>query len=574
MNLLYGLLHAWFGSLCSEYNSCFNRYQIAMSQRDSLTYDVVIVGAGPAGLGCAIRLKQLAQEHGTDISVCVLDKGAEVGAHILSGAVMEPRALQELFPDWAQRGAPLLTPVRQDQFLLLSERHAWSLPIPPALHNHGNYIVSLGEVCQWLATQAEALGVEIYPGFAATELLTRPDSTIQGVITGDVGRQRDGQPGSRFQPGMELHARQTVLAEGCRGSLTRQVMERFQLNQHSQPQTYGLGLKEIWEVASPLHQPGKVSHSIGWPLDSGTYGGSWIYHLDERRVSVGFVVGLDYENPYLNPFEEFQRFKTHPAIRPLFEGGRRLAYGARALSEGGWQSIPRLSFPGGLLVGDAAGFLNVAKIKGSHTALKSGMLAAEALLPHLTENSTSECRTYEPLLRQSWLGEELHAVRNIRPGFQWGLWPGLIHAGLDNWLWKGKAPWTLRHRGPDHAQLRPAQGSRVIQYDKPDGKLTFDRPSSVFLTQTSHAENQPVHLLLNDPELAISVNWADYDGPETRYCPAGVYELIRESGSTRPHLQINAANCIHCKTCDIKDPRQNIRWVPPEGGSGPQYPKL
>ncbi len=545
-----------------------------MSQRDSLTYDVVIVGAGPSGLGCAIRLKQLALAQGTEISVCVLDKGAEVGAHILSGAVMEPRALQELFPDWAQRGAPLLTPVRHDQFLLLTERRSWSLPIPPSLHNQGNYIVSLGEVCQWLATQAETLGVEIYPGFAATELISTPDGVIQGVITGDAGRQHDGSPGPRFQPGMELRARQTVLAEGCRGSLTRQIVERFRLDQQSQPQTYGLGLKEIWEVTSPLHQPGTVTHSIGWPLDSSTYGGSWIYHLDERRISVGFVVGLDYSNPYLSPFEEFQRFKTHPAIRPLFEGGRRVAYGARALSEGGWQSIPRLSFPGGLLVGDAAGFLNVAKIKGSHTALKSGMLAAEALLPYLSTDTASECRTYEPQLRQSWIGEELHAVRNIRPGFQWGLWAGLVHAGLDSWLWKGKAPWTLRHHGPDHSQLQPARNARVIRYEKPDGKLTFDRASSVFLTQTSHAENQPDHLLLNEPELAINVNWADYDSPETRYCPAGVYELIREAGGTRPRLQINAANCIHCKTCDIKDPRQNIRWVPPEGGSGPLYPKL
>lgn len=545
-----------------------------MSQRESLTYDVVIVGAGPAGLACAIRLKQIGQAQGTDLTVCVLDKGAEVGAHILSGAVMEPRALQELFPDWAQRGAPLFTAVTQDHFHFLSERRAWPLPIPTALHNRGNYIVSLGEVCQWLAVQAESLGVEIYPGFAATELIIGPSGVVTGVITGDVGRDREGKPGARFQLGMELHGRQTVLAEGCRGSLTRQAIERFQLDQHCQPQTYGLGIKEVWEVTSPLHCPGSVSHSIGWPLNHATYGGSWIYHLDERRISVGFVVGLDYTNPYLSPFEEFQRFKTHPAIRPLFEGGRRLAYGARALNEGGWQSIPRLSFPGGLLVGDSAGFLNVAKIKGSHTALKSGMLAAESLVIHLTQSQTDECLDYETRLRTSWLGQELYTVRNIRPGFQWGLWPGLVQAGLDSWLWQGKAPWTLRHRGADHTHLMPARQAQPIVYPKADGVVSFDRSSSVFLTQTTHAENQPNHLQLTDPELAISVNWAEFDSPETRYCPAGVYELIRAENTTRPRLQINAANCIHCKTCDIKDPRQNIRWVPPEGGSGPQYPKL
>ncbi len=546
-----------------------------MPQRDSLTYDVVIVGAGPSGLGCAIRLKQLAQAAGRDVSVCVLEKGAEVGAHILSGAVMEPRALAELFPDWAQQGAPLLTPVTQDHFWLLTERRSWSLPIPPSLHNQGNYIVSLGEVCQWLAAQAESLGVEIYPGFAATEPLFDDQGALKGVITGDVGRQRNGEPGPRFQPGMELHARQTVLAEGCRGSLTRLIKERYTLERDCQPQTYGLGLKEVWEVTSPLHRPGTVIHTAGWPLDADVYGGSWIYHLDERRVSIGFVVGLDYANPYLSPFEEFQRFKTHPAVLPLLQGGRRIAYGARALSEGGWQSIPRLSFPGGLLVGDAAGFLNVAKIKGSHTALKSGMLAAESLWPLLgSDSAPAECLGYETALRGSWVGAELHAVRNLRPAFRHGLWAGLAHAAWDSWIWRGKAPWTLQHHGADHQQLKPAKAMRPILYPKADGRITFDRSSSVFLTQTTHEENQPVHLQLEQPELAISLNWSEYDSPETRYCPAAVYELVRDPQNTRPRLQINAANCIHCKTCDIKDPAQNIRWVPPEGGSGPQYPKL
>jgi electron-transferring-flavoprotein dehydrogenase len=538
-----------------------------------MAYDVVIVGAGPAGLGCAIRLKQIAATESRELSVCVLEKGSEVGAHILSGAVMEPRALNELFPDWQKRGAPLHTPVTEDQFLFLTARSKWSLPTPPAMHNQGNYIVSVGQVCQWLATEAEALGVEIYPGFAAAEILYGPQGEVVGVATGDMGIGRDGQPGPRFQRGMALLARQTVLAEGCRGSLTRLAMERFALNRDCSPQTYGLGIKELWEIDPARHATGRVVHTVGWPLDRATYGGSWIYHLADNQISVGFVVGLDYQNPYLSPFEEFQRFKTHPVIRPIFEGGRRIAYGARALSEGGWQSIPRLTFPGGLLIGDGAGFLNVPKIKGSHTALKSGMVAAEALAAHLSgAAAATPCEAYERRLKSSWLWEELHGARNIRPGFHWGLWAGMAHAALDTWVFRGKAPWTLRHR-PDHEQLKPAAACIPIHYPKPDGRITFDRLSSVFLTNTSHEEDQPVHLTLLNPEVAIKTNLRVYDAPETRYCPAAVYEIVRDAGAS-PRLQINGQNCIHCKTCDIKDPTQNIRWVVPEGGSGPNYPNL
>ncbi len=542
-----------------------------MSERDTMAYDVVIVGAGPSGLSCAIRLKQRATEQGRDLSVCVLEKGSEVGAHILSGAVMETRALDELFPDWQKRGAPLRTPVTEDQFLLLGAKRAWRLPTPPHMRNHGNYIASLGEVCRWLAAEAEGLGVEIYPGFAAAEILEDDQGRVVGVATGDMGLLKDGSPGPRHQRGMALMARQTVFAEGCRGSLTRRLMERFGLNRDSSPQTYGLGLKEIWEIDPARHAAGRVVHTVGWPLDNATYGGSWLYHLADNQVSVGFVVGLDYRNPYLSPFEEFQRFKTHPAIRPLFEGGRRIAYGVRALSEGGWQSIPRLTFPGGLLVGDTAGFLNVPKIKGSHTALKSGMVAAEALAEHLAAGDAPECEDYPRRLRESWVWDELYQARNIRPGFHWGLWGGLAHAAVDTWLLRGRAPWTLRHR-PDHAQLRPAAACDPIDYPKRDGRLTFDRLSSVFLTNTAHEEEQPTHLTLRDPEVAIRINLKVYDSPESRYCPAGVYEIVREA--TGPRLQINGQNCIHCKTCDIKDPTQNIRWVVPEGGSGPNYPNL
>ena len=544
-----------------------------MQQREYMEYDVVIVGAGPSGLGCAIRLKQLAAARGHELSVCVLEKGSEVGAHILSGAVMETRALDELLPDWQKQGAPLHNAVKEDQFLFLSASGAWRLPIPSAMRNDGNYIASLGLYCKWLAAQAEGLGVDIFPGFAAAEILYGEGGQVNGVATGDRGLGKDGIPTSRFQQGVEIHAQQTVFAEGCRGSLTQLLMARYGLNQDCSPQTYGLGIKELWEIDPSQHAPGRVVHSVGWPLDGSTYGGSWLYHLDDNQVSVGFVVGLDYQNPYLSPFEEFQRFKTHPAIRPIFTGGRRIAYGARALSEGGWQSIPRLTFPGGLLVGDTAGFLNVAKIKGSHTALKSGMVAAEALIDHLAgPNPQAEATAYTALLKASWVGEELKAVRNIRPSFHWGLWAGLLLTAIDTWVLRGRAPWTFNHRN-DHTQLKKAADCVPIHYPKPDGLVSFDRLSSVFLSNTAHEENQPSHLRLTDPSVAIKTNLRLYDFPEGRYCPAGVYELIRQPNQG-PQLQINAQNCVHCKTCDIKDPTQNIRWTVPEGGDGPNYPNL
>ncbi len=539
-----------------------------------MEYDVVIVGAGPSGLAAAIRLKQLAAAAATDCSVCVLEKGSEVGAHILSGAVLEPRALEELFPDWKARGAPLLTPAGEDRFLFLTRNAALRLPTPPQMRNHGNYIVSLGNVCRWLADQAEELGVEIYPGFAAAEVLYDEQGSVCGVATGDLGIGRDGAPASRFQRGMELRARQTLFAEGCRGSLTQMLFERFDLRQGVDPQSYGIGIKELWEIDPARHQPGLVVHSIGWPLDLATYGGSFLYHLENNQVATGFVVGLDYRNPHLSPFEEFQRFKTHPAIRGCFQGGRRVAYGARALSEGGLQSIPKLTFPGGALIGDTAGFLNTPKIKGNHTAMKSGMVAAEACFEHFqaADGAGNEIATYSPRLRASWLWQELFEVRNIRPGFRWGLLGGVLHAAVDTYLLRGRAPWTLRQHA-DHTQLRRAADSPRIDYPKPDGKVSFDRLSSVFISNTNHEEDQPAHLTLKDPAVPIAINLALFDAPEQRYCPAGVYEIVRDPGS-EPRLQINAQNCVHCKTCDIKDPTQNIRWVVPEGGGGPNYPNM
>ncbi|MGH8679543.1 MAG: 4Fe-4S dicluster domain-containing protein, partial [Burkholderiales bacterium] len=503
-------------------------------------YDVVIVGAGPSGLACAIRLKQLCAERGTDLSVCVVEKGSEVGAHILSGAVIEPRALDELLPNWKELDAPLNTPVQEDRFLLLTARRAIRLPTPPQMHNSGNYLASLGNVVRWLGSQAEALGVEIYPGFAAAEVLYTDNGSVKGVATGDMGVGRDGKPTDRFQPGIELHARQTVFAEGCHGSLTKTLFQRFGLRDGVDPQTYGLGIKELWDIDAAKHRLGLVIHSIGWPLDSETYGGSFLYHLENNQVSVGFVVGLDYRNPYLSPYEEFQRFKTHPAIRGVFEGGRRIAYGARAISEGGLQSIPKLTFPGGLLIGDTAGFLNVPKIKGSHTAMKSGMTAAESLFELLTSGAGDEASSYPDRLKRSWLWDELNQARNIRPAFRWGLWGGIVYSGLDTYLFRGRAPWTLHHYA-DHTQLRKASDSKPIQYPKPDGKLTFDRLSSVFVSNTNHEEDQLCHLQLNDPSVALRVNLALYDAPEQRYCPAGVYEIINEASG--PRLQINAQNC-------------------------------
>jgi electron-transferring-flavoprotein dehydrogenase len=540
--------------------------------REFMEFDVV--GAGPSGLAAAIRCKQLAAERGAELSVCVLEKGAEVGAHILSGAVFEPHALNELIPDWREKGAPLNTPAKDDNFLFLTETRAFRLPTPPTLHNHGNYIISLGNLCRWLAAQAEELGVEIFPGFAAAEVLYHKDGSVRGVATGDMGVGRDGQPTGGFTPGVELHAKQTIFAEGCRGSLTKILFDRFDLRSNCDPQTYGIGIKELWEVDPTRHKPGTILHSIGWPMDAETYGGSFLYHLEHNQVAVGFVVGLDYRNPHLSPFDEFQRFKTHPAIRPVFEGGRRIAYGARAISEGGYQSIPRLTFPGGLLVGDTAGFLNTPKIKGSHTAMKSGMLAAEAVAGLLMSGeSGNEAVSYPESLKQSWLWDELYKARNIRPSFRKGLWAGLAYSALDEYVFGGRAPWTLRQHS-DHDQLRPACECPKIAYPKPDGKVSFDRLSSVFISNTNHEENQPIHLRLKDPAVPVSVNLALYDAPEQRYCPAGVYEIVRDDDGGNPRLQINAQNCVHCKTCDIKDPTQNIDWAVPEGGGGPAYPNM
>ncbi|ASK27652.1 electron transfer flavoprotein-ubiquinone oxidoreductase [Neisseria chenwenguii] len=544
-------------------------------ERDSMQYDVVIVGAGPSGLSAAVRLKQLAEQAGREISVCVVEKGSEVGAHSLAGAVIDPIALGELLPDWKERGAPLMRSVTQDKVLFLREKKAFNLPVTPNFDNRGNYIVSLGELVRWLAEQAENMGVEIYPGFAAEEVLYHEDGSVKGIATGNMGVGKDGEPTDNFQPGMELWAQQTLFAEGCRGSLSKQIIEKFGLDQNSQPQTYGLGIKEIWEVPSEKHQAGLVVHTCGWPLDSKTYGGAFIYHLDDSKVAVGFVVGLDYQNPYLSPFEEFQRFKTHPDIRTTFEGGRRIAYGARALVEGGLQSLPKLTFGGGALVGDAAGFLNMPRIKGIHTAMKSAMLAAEAVFPILENLEETECTSgkeaaqYQELFEQSWAHQELHAARNVRPSFKWGLYAGMVYTGLDQMIFKGKAPWTLSHHGKDNEQLKKAAGCTPIHYPKPDGVLTFDRLSSIFLANTAHEENQPDHLTLKNPQVMIDVNYKQYASPETRYCPAGVYEIVEEGG--QPKLQINAANCVHCKTCDIKDPTQNIVWICPEGGSGPNY---
>jgi electron-transferring-flavoprotein dehydrogenase len=542
-------------------------------ERDSMAFDVVIVGAGPAGLATAIRLRQLARAADKDLTVCVIEKGSEVGAHILSGAVLEPRALNELIPDWRERGAPLNTPAAEDRFLFLTQSRAVRLLTPPTMRNHGNYIISLGNLCRWLAQQAEELGVEIYPGFAAAEVLYDASGAVRGVATGDMGIGRDGKPTEAHQPGVELHARQTVFAEGCRGSLTKTLFERFKLRDGVDPQTFGIGIKELWEVDPSRHSAGLVIHTVGWPVSSDVYGGSFLYHLENNQVAVGFVIGLDYANPFLNPFEEFQRFKTHPAIRDTFANGRRVAYGARALNEGGFQSIPKLTFLGGVLVGCTAGFMNVPKIKGTHTAMKSGMLAAESLFAALTADApVSEVAGYDAALRASWVHDELRSVRNIRPAFRWGLWAGLLNAAIDTYVFRGRAPWTFRQHA-DHASLRRASDSRRIEYPKPDGKLTFDRLSSVYLSNTNHEENQPVHLKLADPRIAIDVNLALYDAPEQRYCPAGVYEIVRDAGGA-PRLQINAQNCVHCKTCDIKDPQQNINWVVPEGGGGPNYPNM
>jgi len=539
-------------------------------EHETMEYDVVIVGAGPAGLSAAIRLKQLAARQNQVLQVCILEKGAQVGAHILSGAVLDPRSLKCLLPETWQ-DAPLDTPVSHDKFLLLTSKRAYHLPTPSPMKNKGNFIISLGDMCQFLATQAEQLGCEIYPGFAATDVLYNNRGDVIGVSTGAMGIDKDGNKGVNFQPGMHLLAKQTLFAEGCRGQLSQQLMHRFDLRKDVSPQTYGIGLKEIWQIPETQHKPGEVVHTVGWPLDNATYGGSFIYHFSNQRVAIGYVVGLDYKNPWLSPFEEFQRFKTHPLVRELLNGGERIAFGARALNEGGWQSLPKLTFPGGLLMGDAAGFLNVPRIKGIHTSMESGMLAAEACFESVVQAPTAvqlELVNFTQKIKQSWMAKELYSVRNVRPGFKYGLFMGLANAAFETYVSRGKSPWTMVNHA-DHLSLKPAIHSKKIDYPKPDGVLTFDRLSSVYLTNTFHEENQPCHLKLRDKALAIEVNYKEYASPETRYCPAGVYEIIEEKG--KPRLHINAQNCIHCKTCDIKDPCQNIVWLAPEGGGGPNY---
>jgi electron-transferring-flavoprotein dehydrogenase len=548
------------------------------TERESMAYDVVIVGAGPSGLAAAIQLKQRAAAADTELGVCVLEKGSEVGAHIVSGAVLETRALDELIPDWRDRGAPINTPVADEKFLFLRESGATSIPtglLPPTLKNHGNHIISLGNFCRWLGEQAEALGVEIYPGFAATEVLFDADGAVKGVATGDMGVGADGEPTANYAQGIELHARYTFFAEGCRGHLGRQLMDRFGLRANAEAQTYGIGIKELWEIDPAQHRPGLVVHSAGWPLDRATYGGSFLYHLEDNQVAVGFVIGLDYKNPYLSPFDEFQRFKTHPAIRPTFEGGKRVSYGARALNEGGVQSLPEMVFPGGALIGCEAGTLNVPKIKGTHTAMKSGMLAADAAFEALADTTATPVLSgFTAAFRESWAYKELVRARNFRPAFKFGLMMGTLLAGLDQVVLRGRAPWTLKHGHTDHEALEPKSKHQPIDYPKPDGEVSFDKLSSVFISNTNHEENQPVHLTLKDPDVPIAVNLEQYDAPEQRFCPASVYEILRDDDGSNPRLQINAQNCVHCKTCDIKDPTQNIVWVAPEGGGGPNYPNM
>jgi electron-transferring-flavoprotein dehydrogenase len=549
-----------------------------VSERESMEYDVVIVGAGPAGLAAAIRLKQLAAENNHEVNVCIVEKGSEVGAHILSGAVMDPRAMNELFPDWKAKGAPLNTAVSEDRFLFLSEKSSIKTPtwlLPKCFHNDGNYVISLANVCRWLGKQAEELGVEIYPGFAAAEVLLNENGSVKGVATGDMGIGKDGQHTSHYARGMELHAKYTFFAEGCRGNLGKQLQHKFSLNEGRDPQVYGIGLKEIWDIKPEQHKPGLVIHTAGWPLNTTTYGGSYFYHLENNQVAIGFVLGLGYTNPYLSPYEEFQRYKTHPSIRPFLEGGKRIAYGARAITAGGIQSLPKLTFNGGVLIGDDAGFLNVSRIKGSHAAMKSGMLAAQSAFDALKANRCNdELVSYPEAFKQSWLHEELHKARNFKPLMSKNIYVGSPMVFIDQTILAGKAPWTLHHKHADHETLVNKKDAKPIDYPKPDGVISFDRLSSVFISNTNHEENQPAHLTLKDASVPIHINLEQYDAPEQRYCPAGVYEIVRDTDNKNPRLQINAQNCVHCKTCDIKDPTQNIVWVTPEGGGGPNYPNM
>ena len=538
-----------------------------------MNFDVLIIGAGPSGLSAGIKLAQLAKKNNKELNIGIVEKGSEVGAHILSGAVLETKVLDELIPDWKSKDSPLKTEAIKDNFLLLTKNKSFKLPTPPQMRNDGNYIISLGNFSRWLAKQAEELGINIFPGFAASEILYDDKiNKVIGIRTGDQGIDKEGKQLENFQQGYDLFAKQTIFAEGCHGSLTKKLINKYNLRENSNPQTYGIGLKELWEINPENHKLGEVIHSIGWPLDNKTYGGSFLYYLENNQVSVGFVIGLDYKNPYLDPFDEFQRFKMHPKIKKIFEGGKRISYGARALNEGGFQSIPKLTVPGGLLVGCTAGFMNVPKIKGTHTAMKSGMIAAEEIFKNIFEEKKIEIKTYEEEIKKSWIWDELYKVRNIRPAFKWGFWPGLIYSAIDTFIFRGKAPWTLKHHD-DHKSLKEAKKSKKIDYPKPDGVITFDKLSSVFISNTNHAENQPCHLQLKDKNIPIEYNLEDYDAPEQRYCPAGVYEII-DSDKDSPKLQINAQNCVHCKTCDIKDPSQNINWVTPEGGGGPRYPNM
>ena len=547
------------------------------TDREKMEYDVVIVGAGPAGLSASIKLKQLSKEQNIDISVCIVEKGPEVGAHILSGAVFETKALEELFPQWKTMSHPKMSPVIKEEFIFMSKLKSIKIPnflLPKTMKNHKNYIISLSNMCRWLASEAENLGVEIYPGFAAKEILYDMNNTVIGIATGDMGIDKNEDKGSSFEPGIELIAKYTLFAEGCRGHLGKELIKKYNLDDGKSPQSYGIGLKEIWEIEDKNHIEGSIMHSAGWPLKNNVYGGSFLYHMEKKQVSLGFVMGLDYENPYISPYQEFQKFKTHPKIKNILKNGRRVAYGARALNEGGFQSLPKLYFPGGALIGCEAGTLNVSKIKGSHTAMKSGILASEAIFKNLknSPDNLEELSNYEDSFYKSWAGKELKKARNFRPGFKYGLIFGTILGALDQIIFRGNAPWTINLNHADHLATKPANKVEKIVYDKPDGNLTFDRLTNLAFSGTNHQENQPIHLKILDDNIPIEHNLPIYDSPEQLYCPAGVYEIIENNGGKK--LQINAQNCLHCKTCDIKDPSQNINWTTPEGGGGPNYPNM